>query len=64
MAEVYAVPWASAPLPAGAYPVWHENVDAVAIARFCVQADSLGSLAGAAAAIKDRREKEGGSEFS
>ena len=43
MAEVYAVPGAPAPPPSGAYPVWHEYVGTVPVARLDMQPDGRAS---------------------
>jgi hypothetical protein len=64
MAEVYAVPGAAAPAPAGAYPVWHEYVDTVTVARLHMQPDSLGALSRAAPAVENRCHKDSSGELT
>jgi hypothetical protein len=63
MAEVYAVSRATAPSPAGAYPVWHEYVGAISVASFDMQPHGLGALAGATPAIEHWRHKDGGNKL-
>jgi hypothetical protein len=63
MAEVYAVLRAAAPAPAGAYPVWHEDVGTVTIARLHMQPDSLGALSRATPAVENGCHKDGSGEL-
>jgi hypothetical protein len=64
MAEVYAVPGAAAPPPADAYPVWHEYVGTVTVARLYMQPDSLGTLSRTTPAVENGRHKDGSSELT
>jgi hypothetical protein len=64
MAEVYAVPGAAAPAPACPYPVWHEYVGTVTVARLHVQPDSLGTLSRTTAAVENGCHKDGGGELT
>ena len=54
MGEVYAVPGAPAPPRTGAYPVWHENVGTVPVARFDMKPHGKRALSGAAPAVQHR----------
>jgi hypothetical protein len=64
MAEVYAVLRAAAPAPAGAYPVWHEDVGTVTIARLHMQPNGLGALSRAASGVENRGYKDCSGELA
>jgi hypothetical protein len=64
MAEVYAVPRGPAPLPAGPYPVRHQNVGTVAAADLDVQPHRLRAFAGASLAKQNRGGQSGASQLA
>jgi len=64
MAEVYAVPGTATPAPAAAYPVWHEYVGTVTVARLYMQPDSLGTLSRTTPAVENGCHKDGRVELT